>query len=104
MNEQDTKIMEYFVTACKFLDGRGLIVSDDDLLRKTMKNDFGQFQTIKGLCQTQTLLQRDNLLKASKGLLKAFDIPLITKHIDFGGVRLNAIQATEKAIANVEAK
>ncbi len=52
----------------------------------------------------KTLKERDDLLEACKRLLKAFDIPLITKHHDFGRVRLNAIQATEQAIASVEAK
>ena len=69
MNKQDTKIMEYFVTACNFLDGYGLTVTDDDLLRETMTKNFGQFQTIKGLCQEQTLKERDDLLATCKALV-----------------------------------
>ncbi len=72
MNKQDTKIMEYFVTACNFLDGYGLTVTDDDLLRETMTKNFGQFQTIKGLCQEQTLKERDDLLEACFKVRKQF--------------------------------
>ena len=44
------------------------------------------------------------LLEACKRLLKAFDIPLITKLNDFGRVRLDAIQKAEQAIVEAEVK
>ena len=115
MNKQDTKIMEYFVTACNFLDGYGLTVTDDDLLRETMTKNFGQFQTIKGLCQEQTLKERDDLLAACKdlvGLLEQIFQALVTSAsnevadtiIKYGTANhSNTVEEARSLIASVEA-
>jgi hypothetical protein len=50
----------------------------------------------------ETKKQRDDLLAACKGLLKAFDIPLIAKHNDPGLTRLRSTQQAEQAIAAAE--
>ncbi len=54
---------------------------------------------ISGRCSDcEVSNSHDELVAALEGLIKAFDIPLITKHNDPGFVRLRALQAAEQAL------
>jgi hypothetical protein len=41
------RIVSYLMSMCDYLDGRGLIVTDEDLLRQTLQDDFSHFSKLQ---------------------------------------------------------
>jgi hypothetical protein len=48
MNETDALLMEYLYEVIDYLDGRGLIITDDEMIVKEL-NDFAPFKRLKNI-------------------------------------------------------
>lgn len=59
MDDKNDLIIDYIVDMLDYLDGRGLIITDQDLVEKTLRTDFNTFKSLKQMIKniTETDLQ-----------------------------------------------
>ena len=48
------KIVRYLIELISYLDGRGLIVTDEGLLKETLRFDFGMFRRLRRIIRGES--------------------------------------------------